>query len=140
MTPVKKYQRIKNEGRGELVFSSPPFDATTPTRQIAKDLIEMPSPVIIKKRNIMTDFDSPIKKKLKTLLINKSNKLHSKVAIISKMKKRNILYKTQNTLQNLVHSHKFQSINSRALVTMQLKSKTRPWTAEEKKIGFNLVL
>lgn len=98
LTPIKSYTKIKNEGRGELVFSSPPYNATTPTRQIAKDLIEIPSPITMRKRNIMTDFDSPIKKKLMTLLINKSNKLHSKVSIISKMRKKSILFKTQNNI------------------------------------------
>lgn len=62
LTPSKTYSRIKNVGRGELVFSIPTFNSITPTRQIAKDLIKMPSPVTIRKRNLMTDFDSPIKK------------------------------------------------------------------------------
>lgn len=66
LTPSKKYSRIKNAGRGELEFSSPPFNSITPTRQIAKDLIKMPSPVTIRKRNLMTDFDFPIKKTNKT--------------------------------------------------------------------------
>lgn len=91
LTPIKTYPKTKNEDSGELVFLSPPFNATTLTRQIAKDLIEMPSPITMRKRNIMTDFDSPIKKKLKTLLMNKSNKLHSRVSIISKMKKKNFV-------------------------------------------------
>lgn len=41
-------------------------------------------------------------------------------------------------MQHLVHSHKFPSNNSRALVTMQLKSKTRPWTTEEKNLALSL--
>lgn len=66
------------------------------------------------------------------------NKLHSKNAIISKIKKKNILFKAHSTLNNLVYSHKFPSNNSRALVTMQLKSKTRSWTAEEKNLALSL--
>jgi len=48
----------------------------------------MPSLTSIRKRNFQDDLDSPIKKKkLKTKLINSTRKLHSKVTIISKMKK-----------------------------------------------------
>lgn len=88
LTPLKTYTKLKNSGNGELLFSSPPFNTATLTHEVGKSLIEMPSPVTTRKRNLMTYFDSPIKKKLKTQLLNKTNKLHSKVAIISKMKKK----------------------------------------------------
>ncbi|CAI6369764.1 unnamed protein product [Macrosiphum euphorbiae] len=98
----------------------------------------MPSPTSIRKRNLQDDLDSPIKKKLKTKLINSTRKLHSKVTIISKMKKKIVTLKTRNTLHNILHSHKFPSKNSKALVTMQLKSKKRPWTEDEKNFALSL--
>lgn len=42
--------------------------------------------------------------------------------------------KTRNNIQNVIHTHRFPSCNSRALVTMQLKNKRQVWTKEEKNL------
>ncbi|KAF0682509.1 THAP domain-containing protein 9, partial [Aphis craccivora] len=44
----------------------------------------------------------------------------------------------QNNLKNLVNAYKFPSCNSRALVTMQLKTKRRTWATEERNLAFTL--
>lgn len=86
----------------------------------------------------MEHYNSPIKKKLKEQLRDKSKKLHNKISYISKLKKKLVSIKTRNTLQNLVHTYTFPSNNSKAFVTMQLKSKKRAWNPEEKNLALSL--
>lgn len=94
----------------------------------------MPSPNIKRK----LDNDSPNKIKLKQQIAKKSKLIHNKNTHILKLKKSVSKYKNSNNFNNLMSAFKFPSCNSRAMVTMQLKTKRRTWTNEEKNLSSNL--
>uniref|UniRef100_A0A2S2P4P3 Transposable element P transposase n=1 Tax=Schizaphis graminum TaxID=13262 RepID=A0A2S2P4P3_SCHGA len=98
----------------------------------------MPSPV--SKRNIFADtiIETPRKKKLNKIIQQQKKLLHNKSTHISKLKTNINKFKNQNTLNNLINTHKFPSHNSRAIVTMQLRNKRRPWTIQEKNLALSL--
>lgn len=90
------------------------------------------------KKIVFTNDDTPRKIKLNKIINEQKNKLRNKTAQISKLKGCVTRFKTRNTLRSLMHSHKFTSKNSRAIVTMQLKKKRTPWTSEEKNLALTL--
>lgn len=135
---AKTYERSKTAGCVELIFPSPSKDITnSPNSSInISDIIDMPSPTL--KRKQKNDINTPRKKKLQNIITRKQQQINSKKTHIFKLKKKINSLKTRNCLNNLIMSHKFPSTNSRAIVTMQLKNKRRPWTTEERKLALTM--
>lgn len=48
------------------------------------------------------------------------------------------MFQTQKNVLNMIGTVPFSSANSKALLTMQLRKKRRPWTAEEKNLSLTL--
>jgi len=134
---LKSYTKSRTTESVELLFPSP-SKSDTPKRKRINNLINMPSPV--SKRNIFADtlIETPRKKILNKTIQKQKKILHNKITHISKLKNNISKFKKQNTLKNLMYDHKFPSCNSRAIVTMQLRNKRRPWTIEEKNLALSL--
>lgn len=136
-TPTKTYTRSKSD-MVELVFPSPPSLFSTPQKAKITNIIEMPSPNL-KRKSDLIEIDTPRKIHLKQKLKQKNKIIHNKIAHISKLKKKRIsTVNTHNNIKNLINMHNFSSINSKAMVTMQLKDRRRPWTLNEKNLALNL--
>lgn len=114
----------------------------TPIKTKVTDEIQMPN--INLKRKYPWKYDSfvtencytdtPRKLKLK----QKRKGIHNKITLASKLKQINGSFNMRNNLKKLVNSFNFCSISSKALVTMQLKDRCRPWTLNEKNLALNL--
>lgn len=110
----------------------------TPTSSInISDIIDMPSPSL-KIKQKYDIIDTPRKMKLRKSIRRKQQQINNNKTHIFKLKKTINSLKTRNRLNNLIMAHKFPSNNSIAIVTMQLKNKRRPWTAEEKKLALTM--
>lgn len=129
LTPKKCYEHHATSDVKELIFSSPIM--STPKRRI-QDIIDIPSPNL--KRNSCDD-DTPRKKKLKAQLQNKSNKMKNERSRISKLKRSIQMFKVRNDVNKVIP---FPSINSKALVTMQIRKNRRRWSLEEKQVSLSL--
>lgn len=92
----------------------------------------MPSPSLKRKYDLI-EIDTPRKFNLKQKIKQKN-----KITHISKLKNRVSSLITRNNFKNSVNMHNFSSKNSKAIVTMQLKDRRRPWTLNEKKLALNL--
>lgn len=111
---------------------------TTPTSLInISDIIDMPSPSFKRKQKYEI-IDTSRKMKLRKSIRRKQQQINNNKSHILKLKKNINSLKTRNRLNNLIMAHKFPSKNSRAIVTMQLKNKRRPWTAEEKQLALTM--
>lgn len=134
-TPTKTYNHTKSD-MVELVFPSPTSILTTTQKAKITNIINMPSPNL--KRNCDSiETDTPRKLKLKQKLQQKNKIIHNKIVHISKLKKKGS-FNTRNSFKNSINMHKFSSLNSKAIVTMQLKDRRRPWTLNEKQLALNL--
>lgn len=136
LTPVKTYTRSKSD-IVELVFPSPSSSISTLQKTQITNIIEMPSPNLKRKLNFIEEH-TPRKLKLKQKLKEKNKTIHNKITHISKLKKKICGFKIRNNLNNLLYSHHFKSNNSKAIVTMQLKNKQRPWSKNEKNLALGL--
>ncbi|XP_060845172.1 uncharacterized protein LOC132924740 [Rhopalosiphum padi] len=136
LTPTKTYNKYKTSTEVELIFSSPNSIMSTPQKEKISDLIDMPSPSFKRKHSYDKDPDTPRKIKLKQKIEKKSKIIHNKNSHISKLKNYASKFKVQNNLKNLINAYQFPSCNSRALVTMQLKTKRRTWTTAERNLAF----
>jgi len=135
-TPTKTYIRSKSD-MVELVFPSPPSMFSTPQKIKITNIIDMPSPNL-KRKSDLIEIDTPRKINLKQKLKLKNKLIHNKISHISKLKKRVNTFNTHNNVKNSINMHNFPSINSKAIVTMQLKDRRRPWTLNEKNLALNL--
>lgn len=97
----------------------------------------MPSPNLKRKSDII-EIDTPRKLELKRKLKQKNKTVHNKINHISRLKKRISNFSVKNNLNNLLNIHDFLSVNSKSMVTMQLKNRRRPWTINEKKLALGL--
>ena len=134
--PTKTYTRSKSD-MVELVFPSSPSMFSTPQKIKITNIIDMPSPNL-KRKSDLIEIDTPRKINLKQKLKQKNKSIHSKISHISKLKKRVNTFNTHNNVKNSINMHNFPSINSKAIVTMQLKDRRRPWTLNEKNLALNL--
>jgi len=125
LTPTKTYVKSRSDAV-ELVFPSPSSITSTPQKNKISRLIDMPSPSLKRKINYEIDNDSPRKVKLKQSIKQKSKIIRNKNSHISKLKMSISKIKTHNNIKNVIHTHRFPSCNSRALVTMQFKNKRQP--------------
>ncbi|KAL4127222.1 hypothetical protein QTP88_011412 [Uroleucon formosanum] len=132
LNPKKCYEHHATSDVKELIFSSPIM--TTPKRRI-QDIIDIPSPNL--KINSCDD-DTPKKKKLKSQFQSQSNKMKSKRWRISKLKKSLQMFKVRNTVSKVIDTFPFPSINSKALVTMQIRKNRLPWSPQEKQLSLFL--
>ena len=123
-TPTKTYAHTKSN-MVELVFSSPPSLFSTPQKTKITNIIEMPDSNLKRKCDLIEN-DTPRKLNLKQKLKQKNKIIHNKITHISKLKKR-CSFNTHNNFKNSVNTYNFSSINSKAMVTMQLKDKHRPF-------------
>ncbi|KAL4153780.1 hypothetical protein QTP88_001613 [Uroleucon formosanum] len=121
----------------ELVSPSPSSTFSTPQKIKITNIIDMPSPNL-KRKSDLIEIDTPRKIKLKQKLKLKNKLIHNKITQISKLKKRVNTFKTHNNVKNSINMYKFPSINSKAMVTMQLKDRSHPWSLNEKKLALNL--
>lgn len=137
LTPTKTYVKSRSDVV-ELVFPSGSSITSTPQKNKISKLIDIPSPSLKRKINYEIDNDSPRKIKLKQSIKQKSKIIRNKNSHISKLKMSVSKIKTHNNIKNVLHTHRFPSCNSRALVTMQFKNKRQPWTKEEKNLSLNL--
>jgi len=117
----------------ELVFPSPTSMFSTPQKIKITNIIDIPSPNL-KRKSDLIEIDTARKINLK----QKNKLIHNKITHISKLKKRVITFKTHNNVKNSINMHNFPSINSKSIVTMQLKDRRRPWTLNEKNLALNL--
>ncbi|KAL4141601.1 hypothetical protein QTP88_004217 [Uroleucon formosanum] len=134
--PTKTYARSKSD-MVELVFSNPHSMFSTPQKIKITNIIDMPSPNL-KRKSDLIEIDTPRKIDLKQKLKQKNKLIHNKITHISKLKKRVNTFNTRNNVKNSINMHNFLSINSKAIVTMQLKDRRRPWTLNEKNLALNL--
>jgi hypothetical protein len=132
LTSTKCYEHHSTSDVKELIFSSPIM--TTPKRRI-ENIIDMPCPNL--KINCCDD-DTPRKKKLKVQLQNQSTKSKNKRSRISKLKRSLQMFKIRNDVSKVINTFPFPSVNSKALVTMQIKKNHRPWPQEEKQLSIFL--
>jgi hypothetical protein len=142
-TPVNTYTHTKSD-MVELVFSSPSSSLSTPrsnkslsNKTKITDIIQMADSNLKRKCDLL-EKDTHRKLILKQILKQKNKIIHNKITHISKLKKRGRCFNRYNNLKNSINSHQFSSINSKAIVTMQLKDRQRPWTLNEKNLALNL--
>lgn len=131
-TPIKTYTRTRSD-IVELIFPSPSSNISSPLKTKITDIIQMPSPNL-KRKSKSIEEDTPKKLKLK----EKNKTIHNKITHISKLKKKVSRFNMSRNLNSLLCSHQFPSNNSKAMVTMQLKNKRRPWSIIEKNLALGL--
>lgn len=128
----------------ELIFNdSPKLEITPNTKSYVSELTQLPSP--IKKPKIINSLTSPTKIIKRNLILqeklnNLRRQLKRKRSIIQYLKKQNNKNISKNIdIQKFFNQSQFPSINSRALMTMQMLHKNRkPWTKTEKKLALSI--
>lgn len=148
LTPKYKYGNLnlKTSAQKCLIFNeSPELSMSPTTKNWVSQLIDLPSPQKVLPRSNNEMINSPSK------IAAKNNILHSKIqnmkrllkqkrAIITLLKKTNEKNKNKKiNVHRFFEEAKFPSINSKALMSMQLLHKNRKsWSASEKKIALSL--
>lgn len=147
-TPKHKYNsdgQISYPIKNQQTFDSPTFPTTPTTKAWVSELINLPSP--IEKSNLETCFPKNDDKKIimKNRLLQKKLRkmkilLKEKQMIINRFKKNNKTNMTKKTnINQFFQTTKFPSLNSKALISMQLIHKKRkPWSINEKKVALSL--
>lgn len=126
--PIKTYTHFKSTPVKIEVPSLSSF-FTTPQNTNIINRIQITSPNL-KTKCESIETDSSRKPKLR--------QKHNKITRISKLVKRAKSFSTRNNFKNLMSMQNFSSINSKAMLTMQLKDRGRPWMVNEKKFALKL--
>lgn len=131
-TPIITYSCSKSGGV-KLIFPSP----STNDQQNKTDIKKLPS-LNSKETSHSIETDSPKNVELKKKLIRKNKIIYNKTSHITKLKNRVWHFKMHNRLKKLLHAYEFPSINSKSMVTMQLKNGCQSWTKNEKNLALGL--
>lgn len=143
-TPKRKYgdSQIRSPIKKQLIFNSDITVPTTPTMKAwVSELTNLPSPKKKSNPKICNVKKIIMENKLLQQKLQKNKKiLKEKQNIINSLKQKKKLNKTNNfKLNQFFQNTKFPSLNSKALITMQLLHKKRkPWSINEKKVALSL--
>lgn len=141
-TPVKKYEaslsipQYSPKPSTSKEKDSPYSEKLTPKSQkwIA-DIIDMPELSSTKRRLLMSDEDTPKKKKLKATIKRQQTLIKNKRSTIAKFRKKVLIQQELLSLKN-INNIKYTSKASRVLTQMQtLHRLKQPWTREERQFA-----
>jgi hypothetical protein len=135
-TPIITYGRSKS-GSVELIFPSPFSNIPTNQKTEMSDLIVSPTPNL-KEKSQSIEIDGPNKLKLKKKIKQENKIINNKTTHISKLKHKINNFKIHNKIKKLLNAYEFSSINSKSMAMMQLKTKCRTWTRNEKNLALGL--
>lgn len=135
-TPIITYACSKS-GSVELIFPSPSSNCPTDQKNKITDVKEIPN-LNLKENSHPIEINCKKKLKLKKKLKQKSKIVDNKISHISKLKNKICNFKMHDKLKKLFHVYEFPSINSKSIVSMQLKNKCSSWTRNEKNLALGL--
>lgn len=147
LTPKYTYERNSNSEK-DIIFdnlfvhnNSPTLSITPNTKSWVSELIKLPSPQRSSNRNNSIETSEKLitkNKLLKEKLYQCRKLLKQKRTIIYSLKKFNAKNKKID-INQFFKETKFPSVNSKALISMQiLHKKRKPWNSAEKKVALSL--